>query len=96
MLGVGFDAHVVHHLSFPLKRLFGKGAYVLPSIAELTRYAYPPIRMRIDEVETEAASVIISQGPAVWRTVPAGGGRNARRARVFGGVVRPRRALAPR
>jgi diacylglycerol kinase (ATP) len=62
MLGVGFDAHVVERVSFPMKRLFGKGAYVLRTMAELTRYAYPPIRVRVDEVETQAASVIVSKG----------------------------------
>lgn len=62
MLGVGFDAHVVQRVSFPMKRLFGKGAYVLRSMAELTRYSYPPIRVRIDDVETRAASVIVSKG----------------------------------
>ncbi len=36
MLGVGFDAHVVRNLPFPLKKAFGKGAYVIQSIRELT------------------------------------------------------------
>jgi diacylglycerol kinase (ATP) len=62
MLGVGFDAHVVRNLPFPLKKLFGKGAYVMQSMRELARYRFPVIRMRIDETETEAASVIISKG----------------------------------
>jgi diacylglycerol kinase (ATP) len=62
MLGVGFDAHVVQNLPFPLKKAFGKGAYVLQSMRELTRYRFPMIRMRIDDHETEAASVIISKG----------------------------------
>jgi diacylglycerol kinase (ATP) len=62
MLGVGFDAHVVERVSFPMKRFFGKGAYVLRAMAELTRYSYPPIRVRVDEVETQAASVIVSKG----------------------------------
>jgi diacylglycerol kinase (ATP) len=62
MLGVGFDAHVVHNLPFPLKKLFGKSAYVMQSMRELTRYRFPVIRMRIDDRETEAASVIISKG----------------------------------
>ena len=62
MLGVGFDAHVVRRVSFPMKKLFGKGAYVLRSMAELTRYSYPSIRVRLDEVETRAASVIVSKG----------------------------------
>ncbi len=62
MLGVGFDAQVVHNLSFPLKKAFGKGAYVLQSVRELVRYKFPTIRMRIDDIETEAASVIVSKG----------------------------------
>jgi diacylglycerol kinase (ATP) len=62
MLGVGFDAHVVHNLPYPLKKMMGKGAYVLQSVRELVRYKFPVIRMRIDDVETEAASVIISKG----------------------------------
>jgi diacylglycerol kinase (ATP) len=62
MLGVGFDAHVVHNLPYPLKKMMGKGAYVLQSVRELGRYKFPKIRMRIDDIETEAASVIISKG----------------------------------
>jgi diacylglycerol kinase family enzyme len=62
MLGVGFDAHVVKRVSFPMKKLLGKGAYVLRSVAEVTRYSYPQITMRLDEVETQAASVIVSKG----------------------------------
>jgi diacylglycerol kinase (ATP) len=62
MLGVGFDAYVVRNLPLPLKRALGKGAYVLQSIRDLNRYRFPVIRMRIDDKETEAASVIISKG----------------------------------
>jgi diacylglycerol kinase (ATP) len=62
MLGVGFDAHVVRNLPIRLKKLFGKGAYVLQSARELTRYPFPVIRLRVDDQETEAASVIISKG----------------------------------
>jgi diacylglycerol kinase (ATP) len=62
MIGVGFDAHVVQHLPFALKKVIGKGAYVVQSTRELIRYKFPPIRLRIDDIETEAASVIISKG----------------------------------
>jgi diacylglycerol kinase (ATP) len=62
MLGVGFDAQVVHNLPFTLKKVFGKSAYVMQSMYEFARYKFPAIRMRIDDTETEAASVIISKG----------------------------------
>lgn len=62
MVGVGFDAQVVHHLSLPLKRAFGRGAYVLQGFREMARYSHTPIRMRLDGVEVEAASAIISKG----------------------------------
>jgi diacylglycerol kinase (ATP) len=62
MLGVGFDASVVHHVPFPLKKALGKGAYVMQSVRELARYKFPTIRLRIDAEETETASVIVSKG----------------------------------
>jgi diacylglycerol kinase (ATP) len=62
MLGVGFDAQVVHRLSLPLKRVLGKGAYVLQSLRETERYKFPPVRLRIDDTDVEAASAVISKG----------------------------------
>ncbi|MBS0560267.1 MAG: diacylglycerol kinase family lipid kinase [Proteobacteria bacterium] len=62
MLGVGFDAHVVHRMSPPLKRLFGRGAYVLQTLREMARYRFAPIRLRVDGREMQAASAIVSKG----------------------------------
>ncbi len=62
MLGVGFDASVVQNVPFSLKKALGKGAYVAQSIREMARYRFPPIQLRIDNTETETASVIISKG----------------------------------
>ena len=61
MLGVGFDAHVVAHLSVPLKRAIGRAAYALQTLRELPRYDFAPIRLRLDGTETEAASAIVRQ-----------------------------------
>ncbi len=62
MLGVGFDAHVVHTLPRGLKRVFGKGAYVLQSLHALFHYDFVPVHLRLDGVETTASSVIVSKG----------------------------------
>jgi len=62
MLGVGFDAHVVHHLSLPLKRAFGRGAYVVQTLRELVRYRFTPIHLRIDGQDIQAASAIVTKG----------------------------------
>jgi len=62
MLGVGLDAQVVHGLNLPMKRLIGKGAYVVQTMRELARYPYPMLRVRLDGVEVEAASVIVTKG----------------------------------
>jgi diacylglycerol kinase (ATP) len=62
MLGVGLDAQVVHELSLPMKRAIGKGAYVVQTVRELVRYPYPSLRVRLDGVEMEAASVIVTKG----------------------------------
>ncbi len=62
MLGVGFDAHVVHRLSLALKRAIGRGAYVFQTLRELAAYSFPPIHLRLDGEETQAVSVIVSKG----------------------------------
>jgi diacylglycerol kinase (ATP) len=62
MLGVGFDAQVVHRLPVRLKRRCGRGAYVLQTVRELARYGFVPVRLRLDGTETEAASVIVTKG----------------------------------
>ncbi len=62
MLGVGLDAQVVHRLPGALKRVLGRGAYVLQTLREMARYDYAPIRLRIDGREAVAGSVIVSKG----------------------------------
>jgi diacylglycerol kinase (ATP) len=62
MLGAGFDAAVVHHLSDALKRALGRGAYVLQSLCEIGCYGFPLLRVRLDGVELDVASVIVSKG----------------------------------
>lgn len=62
MLGIGFDAHVVHHISRPVKRVLGRGAYVVQTLRELPRYRFGQIRLRVDGVEMSAGSVIIAKG----------------------------------
>ena len=62
MLGVGFDAQVVHNVPLRMKRSLGRWAYVLQSLREVVRYPYVPIRLSLDGVAVEAASAIISKG----------------------------------
>lgn len=62
MLGVGFDAAVVHRVAPGLKRLLGRGAYVIETACTLAGYDFARLRLRLDGVETEAASVIVSKG----------------------------------
>jgi diacylglycerol kinase family enzyme len=62
MLGVGLDAQVVHRLPLPLKRRFGRGAYVLQTVREALRYAHGPLTVRLDGKATHAAAVIVSKG----------------------------------
>lgn len=62
MLGAGFDAAVVHRLPPRLKRVLGKGAYVLQTLREMPRYRFPPIGVRLDGRAETAASVIVTKG----------------------------------
>jgi YegS/Rv2252/BmrU family lipid kinase len=62
MAGAGFDAHVVANVSLRLKRLFGKGAYVLESLRQLWRFPFPRYRVTVDGQSYDAASVIVAKG----------------------------------
>ncbi len=62
MLGVGFDAQVVHRLPAPLKRALGRSAYAVQTLRELPLYRYKPIHICLDGQETRAFSVIVSKG----------------------------------
>ena len=62
MLGIGFDAHVVHRLSRPMKRMIGRGAYVVQTLRELPRYGFETIALEVDGVAYQAGSVIVCKG----------------------------------
>lgn len=62
MIGVGFDAAVVHGLPPWLKRWAGRSAYVAQSVREMARYEFPPVSVRLDGVEVRAASVVVTKG----------------------------------
>ena len=62
MAGAGFDAKVVAGVSAPLKRRFGRGAYVWRSMIETRKYRPVRYAVEIDGVRHEAASVIVTRG----------------------------------
>ncbi len=62
MAGAGFDAHVVAGVSAPLKRRWGRLAYVWRSLVESARYRPVRYLVEIDGIRHEAASVIVTRG----------------------------------
>ncbi len=62
MIGAGFDAAVVHRLPLSLKRLMGRGAYVVQSLREIARYKFNRIQLSVDGHDHEVGSVIVSKG----------------------------------
>lgn len=62
MAGIGFDAEVVAAVSPRQKRMLGKAAYVLQSLALLLRYRYPEFQVTVDGRTMTAKSVIITKG----------------------------------
>src|SRR5262245_15927946 len=62
MAGGGFDARVVGGVSAPLRRRFGRGAYVWRSMIETRRYRPVRYAVEIDGARYDAASVIVTRG----------------------------------
>jgi diacylglycerol kinase family enzyme len=62
MVGVGLDSVVVHHLPLGLKRVFGKGAYVLQTLRDLTSYPFRSFKVQVDGNEVEAAGLVVTKG----------------------------------
>jgi len=62
MVGLGFDGAVVQGIQPLLKRAIGRGAYVWQSLWESVAYGFPLLRLSIDGVTHEAASVVVSKG----------------------------------
>jgi diacylglycerol kinase (ATP) len=62
MAGVGFDAQVVAGIVPRLKKMLGKGAYVLETFRQLLHYRFPRFHFVIDGQPYEGASAIIAKG----------------------------------
>ena len=62
MAGVGFDARVVERIDPAVKRLLGKGAYVLETLRELLELAPARFRVTADGGELDASAVVIASG----------------------------------
>ena len=62
MAGVGFDACVVERVAPRLKRLIGKGAYAVETLAQIVDYRGTRYRVTVDGVTEEVASVIVAKG----------------------------------
>ncbi|MGF1630589.1 MAG: diacylglycerol/lipid kinase family protein [Kiloniellaceae bacterium] len=60
MAGAGFDARVVAGIDLRMKRLLGKGAYLLEGVCQMCRRKPPPLQVTVDGKAYEAASVVVS------------------------------------
>lgn len=61
MAGAGFDAKVVAGVTAPLKRRFGRAAYLWRSLIETRRYRPVRYKIEVDGKCYEAASVIVTR-----------------------------------
>jgi diacylglycerol kinase (ATP) len=62
MVGVGFDAEVVQNLSPTLKKMFGKGAYILNVLRSLVLLRSQYLNVRVDQGPIQkAVSVVVAK-----------------------------------
>jgi len=71
--GVGFDAYVIHRLTFGFKMSLGVAAYILEGARQWTRYSFPPVMCHVDGREQQVTFAIVQRTSryAGWfRTAP--------------------------
>lgn len=59
MAGVGYDASVVHNVNTGLKKVIGKGAYVLKALETLALWSAPELGVTVDGKANECQTVVI-------------------------------------
>ncbi|WP_051432254.1 diacylglycerol/lipid kinase family protein [Rhodovibrio salinarum] len=62
MAGAGIDAQAVARVRTPVKRRFGKGAYVLAGLEAAAAYRYPTLRVQADGTWYDCAQVVVCKG----------------------------------
>ncbi len=62
MAGVGFDARVVERIDPSVKRLLGKGAYVLATLRELIELTPARFHVVADDAALDASAAVIASG----------------------------------
>jgi YegS/Rv2252/BmrU family lipid kinase len=60
--GAGLDAHVVHGVSTGLKKLIGKGAYIVKAISTLALWRPPRLVVSVEGREIDCQLVVASNG----------------------------------
>lgn len=62
MAGIGFDARVIEITSIGLKRIAGKAAYIISTLAALIRHRPCSYLVEIDGIGFSAAAIVIAKG----------------------------------
>jgi|688.fasta_scaffold83666_5 YegS/Rv2252/BmrU family lipid kinase len=62
MVGVGLDAVVVHRLPPGLKRAFGKAAYVMQTLRDLTWHPFNSFKVNVDGLQFEPSGLVVTKG----------------------------------
>lgn len=62
MVGVGLDAAVVHQVPPSLKRAFGKAAYVMQTLRNLTTHPFQPFKVKVDGSQLEPSGLVVTKG----------------------------------
>jgi diacylglycerol kinase (ATP) len=57
--GIGFDAHIVYRLSFPLKMDWGVAGYIFEAFRQVLHYPFPIFSCRTNGVERSATFAVV-------------------------------------